>query len=310
MANSIFQNTVEKNINEVQSVINNAFNQILNKEFEIKLTYSEQTEINPIITGENYPRIAATFTTGAEAKAIQHILLLDPDFLLKFYAWMLMDEPVEEVSDDHFDGLKEGLEQVFGQIKMAVADEKGNFNITDLEVFPAETFDAVNEKVIEGEGTFCTYSLTTEGETYTLTQYMWPVNPEQFVEKTAAPAALPDDNDLSSADPIDIQSAEFGDLSYSSAKPGDPQNVTMLLDVELEIRVETDRKKILVSDLLKLGKGSIVEMDKSAGEPLDVYVNGRKFAEGEVVVVDDKFGIRITQLISPKERVQSLGQAI
>ena len=73
--------------------------------------------------------------------------------------------------------------------------------------------------------------------------------------------------------------------------------------------MEIDRKTILVSDLLKLGKGSIVELEKSAGEPLDVYVNGRKFAEGEVVVVDDRFGIRITQLLSPKDRVKSLGQA-
>ncbi|KAA3617613.1 MAG: flagellar motor switch protein FliN [Calditrichaeota bacterium] len=310
MANRYFQERVEQNINDVQSVINNALNQILNREFEFSLEFSDQADINPIITAESYPSIAVTFTSGPDHKTIQHIILLEPAFLLKFYAWMLMDEPAEEVSDDHFDGLKEGLEQVFGQLKMAVADEKGNFNITGLEVFPAETFDAVNEKVIEGEGSFCNYSLTTEGETYQLKQFMWPENPEMFVEQENPMTEMPQVDDLLSNDPVDIQSAEFGNISYSGTTPGDPQNVSMLLDVELEIRVEIDRKKILVSDLLKLGKGSIVEMDKSAGEPLDVFVNGRKFAEGEVVVVDDRFGIRITQLISPKERVKSLGQAI
>jgi len=83
--------------------------------------------------------------------------------------------------------------------------------------------------------------------------------------------------------------------------------VDMLMDVDLEVSVELDRKTVLVSELLKLGKGSIVELEKSAGEPLDIYVNGRKFAEGEVVVIDDRFGIRITQLLSPKDRVKSLG---
>jgi flagellar motor switch protein FliN/FliY len=85
-----------------------------------------------------------------------------------------------------------------------------------------------------------------------------------------------------------------------------PGNIEMLLDVDLEITVELDRKTMLVSDLLKLGKGSIIEFPKSAGEPLDILVNGRKFAEGEVVVIDDKFGVRITQLISPKERIKKL----
>jgi flagellar motor switch protein FliN len=311
MANNYFQGKIEQNLNEVKSVINSALNQILNREFELSIEFSPEEKINPLITGETFPKVAVTFVSGPEPKTMRHILLVEQEFLLKFYAWMLMDEPSAEISDDHFDGLKEGLEQVIGQVKMAVADEKGNFNVNGLEAFSAETFDAVNEFVLEGSGSFCTYSLASEGETFTITQYMWPENPEQFIDQSntmeQAPAMI---DDFPAESPVDIQSAEFGNISHSGSTPGDPQNVSMLLDVELEIRVEIDRKKILVSDLLKLGKGSIVEMDKSAGEPLDVYVNGRKFAEGEVVVVDDKFGIRVTQLISPKERVKSLGKAI
>ena len=138
---------------------------------------------------------------------------------------------------------------------------------------------------------------------------MWPEKPEQFNTHSEAQLAKSLEKDPVETNPVDIHSAEFGNLNYSGNTSGDSQNVGMLLDVELEIRVEIDRKTILVSDLLKLGKGSIVEMEKSAGEPLDVYVNGRKFAEGEVVVVDDRFGIRITQLLSPKDRVKSLGRA-
>jgi flagellar motor switch protein FliN/FliY len=81
----------------------------------------------------------------------------------------------------------------------------------------------------------------------------------------------------------------------------------MLMDVEMEIYVELGKKTMLVKDILKLGKGSVVELEKAAGEPLGIFVNGRKLAEGEVVVVDDHFGIRITQLAGTKERIKSLG---
>ena len=81
----------------------------------------------------------------------------------------------------------------------------------------------------------------------------------------------------------------------------------MLLDVELEVLVELGRKSMKIRDVLKLGKGSLIELNKTAGEPLTIYVNNRKLAEGEVVVIDDNFGIRITKLASPKERIKSLG---
>ncbi|MCB0281053.1 MAG: flagellar motor switch protein FliN [Calditrichae bacterium] len=236
--------------------------------------------------------------------------MIEPDFLIRFYAWMLMDEPAEEITDDHFDALKEGFQQIFGQVKMAVADEKGYFNFTELDAIPAESYEQLSNIVLEGDGFICTYQLTSENKTDLISHYMWPEQPEQFNNHSEARLASTMENEpISGGKPVDIQSAEFGNISYSGTTPGDSRNVNMLLDVELEIRVEIDRKTILVSDLLKLGKGSIVELEKSAGEPLDVYVNGRKFAEGEVVVVDDRFGIRITQLLSPKDRVKSLGQA-
>jgi len=81
----------------------------------------------------------------------------------------------------------------------------------------------------------------------------------------------------------------------------------MLLDVDLEVLVELGRKTMLIKDVLKLGKGSVVELDKAAGEPLGIFVNGKKLAEGEVVVVDDHFGIRISQLAGAAERIKSLG---
>lgn len=89
-----------------------------------------------------------------------------------------------------------------------------------------------------------------------------------------------------------------------SAKPAFEHDSSMdvLLDVPLEISVELGRVKMVVRDVLDLGTGSIVEVDKAAGEPVDVMVNGRLVAKGEVVVIEDNFGVRITEILNPSER--------
>jgi flagellar motor switch protein FliN/FliY len=84
-------------------------------------------------------------------------------------------------------------------------------------------------------------------------------------------------------------------------------NLDFILDIPLEVSVELGRTKMLISDLLQLGQGSIIELTKLAGEPLEIYVNHKLIARGEVVVVNEKFGVRLTDIISPAERVKQLG---
>ncbi|MCX7924894.1 MAG: flagellar motor switch protein FliN, partial [Fimbriimonadales bacterium] len=85
------------------------------------------------------------------------------------------------------------------------------------------------------------------------------------------------------------------------------RNIDLLLDIPLEVSVELGRVTMLVRELLEVGTGSIVELQKAAGEPVEVLVNGRLIARGEVVVVEDNFAVRITEILSPVERVQRLG---
>ncbi len=87
---------------------------------------------------------------------------------------------------------------------------------------------------------------------------------------------------------------------------GNSRRLDMLLDVPLEVNVELGRTRMTIQDLLQLGPGSVIELDKVAGEALDILVNGRLVARGEAVVVNDKFGIRITDIVSPQERIQRL----
>ena len=85
------------------------------------------------------------------------------------------------------------------------------------------------------------------------------------------------------------------------------KGIELLLDIPLQVSVEVGRARILVRDLLQMQEGTLIELEKLAGEPLDLYVNSRLIARGEAVVVNEKFGLRLTDVVSPAERIENLG---
>jgi flagellar motor switch protein FliN/FliY len=96
-------------------------------------------------------------------------------------------------------------------------------------------------------------------------------------------------------------------MSANAPVAEDPsRRLDMLLDVPLDVSVELGRTRMTIQDLLALGPGSVIELDKVAGEPLDILINDRLVARGEAVVVNDKFGVRITDIVSPQERIARL----
>jgi flagellar motor switch protein FliN/FliY len=94
----------------------------------------------------------------------------------------------------------------------------------------------------------------------------------------------------------------------TSEDSGERTDLDFILDIPLELSVELGKTKMLINDLLQLGQGSVIELNKLAGEPLEIFINRKLVARGEVVVVNEKFGVRLTDIISPLERVRSLGQ--
>lgn len=101
-----------------------------------------------------------------------------------------------------------------------------------------------------------------------------------------------------------IQPLQFSQIQGGGgSRPG---SLELLLDVKLPISVELGRTEALVQDILEYGPGTVIELAKLAGDPIDVLVNGRLVAQGEIVVVDEHFGVRVTNLLSPKDRVRSL----
>ncbi|MCM8901207.1 flagellar motor switch phosphatase FliY [Caldicoprobacter algeriensis] len=114
-----------------------------------------------------------------------------------------------------------------------------------------------------------------------------------------------DSYDTPKAKPINVQPVSFQPLEEKPTSGG-KSNLDLILDVPLQVSVELGRTRKLVKEILELTTGSVIELDKMAGEPVDVLVNGKVIAKGEVVVIDDSFGVRITDIISPAKRISSL----
>ena len=102
-----------------------------------------------------------------------------------------------------------------------------------------------------------------------------------------------------------VQTAQFPDFDMGSAEPL-PQNMELIKDVPLQVTVRLGKARMTIREILDLGEGSIVELDKLAGEPVDLFVNGKLVAKGEVVVIDENFGFRVKDIISPMERINNI----
>ena len=104
---------------------------------------------------------------------------------------------------------------------------------------------------------------------------------------------------------VPVQPAQFTPLNSVPVQVNDA-NIGLILDVPLQVSVELGRTRKSIKEILELSNGSIVELDRLAGEPVDIKVNGKLLAKGEVVVIDENFGVRITDIVSPEERAQRL----
>jgi flagellar motor switch protein FliN/FliY len=103
-----------------------------------------------------------------------------------------------------------------------------------------------------------------------------------------------------------VQPARFGSLGGSRESAATQHSIDFLYDVNLQVAVELGRTDLTIREVLDLGLGSIVELNKLAGEPVDILINGRPIARGEVVVIDDMFGVRVIDILSPYDRINSL----
>ncbi len=127
-----------------------------------------------------------------------------------------------------------------------------------------------------------------------------------------SPGAAPDQTASELAAPVEsVAAASFANFAptVGAAPTGAGNDLNMILDIPVQLTVEMGRTRIPIKNILQLAQGSVVELETLAGEPMDVLVNGYLIAQGEVVVVNDKFGIRLTDIVTPSERMRRLSRA-
>lgn len=130
-------------------------------------------------------------------------------------------------------------------------------------------------------------------------QPMYPPQQPMYQQPPAAYGGMPNRN-------VNVQPVQFGNLQSGSMAHADDTNLNLLLDIPLKVTVELGRTHKVIKDILELSQGSIIELDKLAGEPVDILVNNKLIAKGEVVVIDENFGVRVTDIVNQWERIQKL----
>lgn len=131
-----------------------------------------------------------------------------------------------------------------------------------------------------------------------------PVDQQAMADEWAA--AMEEQSEAESSAEEQVEKVETPTLDQSTSYEKGDVNLDVVLDIPVTIAMEIGRTKLSIRNLLQLNQGSVVELDRLAGEPMDVLVNGTLVAHGEVVVVNEKFGIRLTDVISPAERIKNL----
>jgi len=112
---------------------------------------------------------------------------------------------------------------------------------------------------------------------------------------------------MSNLGPTNVQPVQFPNLMQPKLGAHESGNIGLIMDVSMEMTVELGRTRKLIKEILGMGEGTIIELDKLAGEPVDILVNHKLIAKGEVVVIDENFGVRVTEIVSPMDRINEMG---
>lgn len=287
-------------LNNYHDDLNQLINQVLNNELAWNYEADEKNQPAAVIQKIKHPQVA--IRVSLNAGSFEHLFLLTPDAVLDIYSRMTGAEPDLKVGPEHLDGLKEMANQIIGQVQSLAQGNGQTFKVDEINCIVSDSSaDTLNLIPADENGLSAVHTLTKDATTISVNHFIWVK--ESKPRSASDKAGFRDEPQPAT----NVHPVEFQSFKTEGVDLAQPRNIDMLMDVEMEIYVELGKKTMLVKDILKLGKGSVVELEKAAGEPLGIFVNGRKLAEGEVVVVDDHFGIRITQLAGTKERIQSLG---
>ncbi|MAG13904.1 MAG: flagellar motor switch protein FliN [Spirochaetales bacterium] len=276
-------------------------------------------------------QIVLSFTGGASGA---HSFIFSPE-IATMIAGLMMGQEEVELNDAALSALVEAGNTITGSEATTISSQLG----LDVATEPGESRSVANNDVEVPPGEFvkATYQVTIEGEQDAELIEIFDLGMLQQIagggaapEPAAPIAASPTDmlgdvgfgvgdQDAFAAQPAqgqmsfgmsgqpnpNVQSVQFPALGGATA-PGDQGNIGLLMDVYMEMTVELGRTRKLIRDILGMGEGTIIELDKLAGEPVDILVNHKLIAKGEVVVIEENFGVRVTEIVDPMDRVPDM----
>lgn len=269
-----------------------------------------------------------------------HLYILDPGTAI-LIAGLMMGQDGIELNDAAISALQESLSQFFGPASTALGDKIGRTIMTDAP--DGQFVPKAMARFPQGEFAAVTYSLSIEGAGAAQIREIYGVQTvREILQLASGSAAAPGrpaangpapaapqagyQNGFPAGAPQYIPQMQYGAQGYAQhpgmpgpnvqqvqfatlqqqAVPPEQGNIGLLMDVFMEMTVELGRTKKLIKEILGMGEGTIIELDKLAGEPVDILVNHKLIAKGEVVVIDENFGVRVTEIVSPMERAQDL----
>lgn len=254
----------------------------------------------------------------------EHSYIL-PRGLATAIAGLMMGQDELELNEAALSAIQEAVSQVSGPVLTVLGDKTKSMVMTD----PAEALLVAKEDIVCPDGDFLviTYPLAIEGvepadllEVYTLQQASEIASRGgvQTPAEKPAPRTAPKSGPKMPGPGLgammgqgmgmntpNVQPVQFPNLNSGQAS-SEHGNISLLMDVYMEMTVELGRTRKLIKEILGMGEGTIIELDKLAGEPVDILVNHKLIAKGEVVVIDENFGVRVTEIVSPMERMKDL----
>ncbi len=230
---------------------------------------------------------------------------------------MTMGDGTTEYSEDHKDAIGELFNQVMGAFCVAIGTEM-DLTVSAESVTVSE-FDLDNPPFLTDSFDMIETTLTLDSSTESPAFFLLPETITEQITKyskgqiSSEPISdqvglnMSELDDLSKVTSFSSSDSDFQDSSITSQSIKDSNaSIDMLLDVELDVSIELGKSMLSIKKVLELAPGSIVELDRMAGEPVDLMVNNKVVAKGEVVVIDESFGIRIVSLVSAEDRIRSL----
>lgn len=263
------------------------------------LELKEEQELS-IISNIIPPIVLTKLTVSGDTNATAMVAL--PPNLVAALSDMMMGEEAsnrEDVSEDDLDAGKEIVSNIFGAIGNTLSAQKEipvlSFSVSDIELVSDDA-----EVSLEDYSTMYVYNFTL-GSTSSMLMFII----DEKLKNSLSPNKAAVSNDMSEPSSFDTGSS-FSNKGTVNLTPEEMNNISLIMDVKLPVRVRIGKKKMLLKDVLNMDIGSVIELNQLANDPLEILVDNHVIAQGEVVIVDGNFGVQITSIGTKKERLTQL----